>query len=146
MSERVGGCCFAKARGLRHMCLNALNRCVAPFILLNSSLFYFSVSLQWLVSFFWTCNDCLCFTFYFSVFFFSVPIFFTPARNTEKVGGAALRSVPHSLWLVRSHSRTHSSILSLPSRQKKDCSFPGHTRCRKEHSSNIAQPWLQRGI
>lgn len=140
----MGGCCFAKARGLRHMCLNALNRCVAPFILLNSSLFYFSVSLQPLVSF--LDSQRLYFTLYFSAFFFLCPFFFTPARNTEEVGGAALRSVPHSLRLVRSHSHSHSSILSLPSRQKRDCSFPGHTDCTEEHSSNIARARSQPGI
>lgn len=41
-------------------------------------------------------------------FSFHAHFFFSPARNTEKVGGAALRSVPHSLWLVRTHSHTHS--------------------------------------
>lgn len=58
---------------------------------------------------FWARNVDLYFTLRFSsFFFFHAHFFFSPARNTEKVGGAALRSVPHSLWLVRSHSHTHS--------------------------------------
>lgn len=45
--------------------------------------------------------------------FFPLPVFFfTPTRNTEKVGGAGLRSVPHSLACALSlaHSLFHSVI------------------------------------
>lgn len=67
--------------------------------------------------------------------------FFFALRNTERVGGAVLRSVPHSL----THSL--SSILSLPSRQYRDCSFLATLILREtnfylESDSTEEQPFL----
>lgn len=68
---------------------------------------------------------------------------FFALRNTERVGGAVLRSVPHSL----SHTHSLSSILSLPSRQYRDCSFLATLILRDanfylESDSTEEQPFL----
>lgn len=97
---------------------------------------------------FWARNVDLYFTLYFSsFFFFPCPFFFLP-RKKYREGRRSRAEKCASLSLACALSLAHSlsSILSLPSRQKRDCSFPGHADCRGEHSSNAARSRSRQGI